>query len=75
MRIAKVSNLKLEDIITSERVLLVHRKGKKQRLLYISSLETWNKLKTWSSIRKKLKVNHEYLFVNKYYDTLSIYGI
>lgn len=75
MRIAEVSNLKLEDIITSERVLLVHGKGKKQRLLYISSLETWNNLKAWLSIRKKLKVNHEYLFVNKYHDTLSIYGI
>ncbi len=75
MRIAEVSNLKLEDIITSERVLLVHGKGKKQRLLYISSLETWNNLKAWLSIRKKHKVNHEYLFVNKYHDTLSIYGI
>lgn len=75
MRIAEVSNLKLEDIISSERVLLVHGKGKKQRLLYISSLETWNNLKAWLSIRKKLKVNHEYLFVNKYHDTLSIYGI
>ncbi|MCM1197026.1 MAG: tyrosine-type recombinase/integrase [Roseburia sp.] len=75
MRIAEVSNLKLEDIITSERVLLVHGKGKKQRLLYISSLETWNNLKTWFNIRKKLKVNHDYLFVNKYHNTLSIYGI
>lgn len=75
MRIAEVSNLKLEDIISSERVLLVHGKGKKQRLLYISSLETWNNLKVWLNIRKKLKVNHDYLFVNKYYNTLSIYGI
>lgn len=75
MRIAEVSNLKLEDIITSERVLLVHGKGKKQRLLYISSLETWNNLKAWLNIRKKLKVSHDYLFVNKYHDTLSIYGI
>lgn len=75
MRIAEISNLKLEDIITSERVLLVHGKGKKQRLLYISSLETWNNLKTWLSIRKKLKVTHDYLFVNKYHNTLSIYGI
>ena len=75
MRIAEVSNLKLEDIISSERVLLVHGKGKKQRLLYISSLETWNNLKAWLNIRKKLKVKHDYLFVNKYHDTLSIYGI
>ncbi len=75
MRIAEISNLKLEDIITSERVLLVHGKGKKQRLLYISSLETWNNLKAWLNIRKKLKVSHDYLFVNKYHDTLSIYGI
>lgn len=75
MRIAEVSNLKLEDIISSERVLLVHGKGKKQRLLYISSLETWSNLKNWLSIRKKLKVNHDYLFVNKYHNTLSIYGI
>ena len=75
MRIAEVSNLKLDDIISSERVLLVHGKGKKQRLLYISSLETWSNLKAWLSIRKKLKVSHEYLFVNKYHYTLSIYGI
>lgn len=75
MRIAEISNLKLEDIIVSERVLLVHGKGKKQRLLYISCLETWNNLKTWLSIRKKLKVTHDYLFVNKYHNTLSIYGI
>lgn len=75
MRIAEVSNLKLENIITSERVLLVHGKGKKQRLLYISSLETWNNLKAWLNIRIKLKVSHDYLFVNKYHNTLSIYGI
>lgn len=75
MRIAEVSNLKLDDIVSSERVILVHGKGKKQRLLYISSLETWNNIKSWLSIRKKLKVSHDYLFVNKYLNTLSIYGI
>lgn len=38
-------------------------------------LETWNNLKAWLSIREKLKVSHDYLFVNKYHNTLSIYEI
>lgn len=75
MRIAELANIKIQDIISSEKIILVHGKGRKQRLLYISSMETWENLREWITLRKKYKVPHEYLFINKYLNPLSIYGV
>ena len=73
IRIGEASKITLEDITTTERTLLIHGKGRKQRLIYISSSETWERIKNLIKERRKSSDNH--LFVNRYGKPLSIHGI
>lgn len=73
IRIGEAAALTIDDVISSERTLLIHGKGRKQRLIYISSAQTWERLKTLIKERKKEKDNH--LFVNRYNQPISIHGI
>lgn len=73
IRIGEAAALSVDDIILSERTLLVHGKGRKQRLIYISSSQTWDRLKTL--IKERKNCNNKYLFVNRYGQPLSIHGI
>lgn len=73
IRIGEASAITLSDIIASERTLLIHGKGRKQRLIYISSPTTWNRILTLTKERRK--INGTYLFVNRYGNPLSIHGI
>ena len=73
IRIGEAASLTLDDIILSEHTLLIHGKGRKQRLIYISSTQTWDRLKALVKERKKCADNH--LFVNRYGQPITIYGI
>ena len=73
IRIGEAAIIKLDDIITAERTILIHGKGRKQRLIYISSSVTWERLSLLIKERKKAKGH--YLFVNRNGQPLSIYGI
>lgn len=73
IRIGEAAALTLDDIIISERTLLIHGKGRKQRLIYISSSITWDRIKALIKERKKTLCN--YLFVNRYGQPISIHGI
>ena len=74
IRIGDAAAISLDDIIISEHTLLIHRKGRKQRLLYISSpIITWNRINILIKERKKSKEYH--LFANRYDQPLSINGI
>lgn len=73
IRIGEAATLTLEDVIASERTLLIHGKGRKQRLIYISSPITWNRLTALIKQRKKSGGN--YLFINRYGNPISIHGI
>ena len=75
MRINELSSLKLEDIIYHDHTILIHGKGRKQRLIYISSQITWDRLKNWLKLRKDISGNHSYVFLNRYHQRLSIYAI
>ncbi len=75
MRIEELSKLKISDINYADHTILINGKGKKQRLIYISSPKTWLKLKTWTKYRKSIKASNEYLFLNRYNEQLSIYAI
>lgn len=75
IRISEASKISLDDIITSERTILIHGKGKKQRLIYISCPQTWSNIINWIKIRNKWSVNCKNLFVNKYGNKLGIHGI
>ncbi len=73
IRIGEAAAITLDDVIISERTLLIHGKGRKQRLIYISSPITWSRLTTLIKERKYSGGNN--LFVNRYGNPLSIHGI
>ena len=73
IRIGEAAAITLDDIIISERTLLIHGKGRKQRLIYISSPITWNRIVTLLKERKLANDNH--LFANRYGQPISIHGI
>lgn len=75
IRIGEACGILLSDIIDSERTILIHGKGRKQRLIYISCGDTWKHLKQWIKIRSHLVLKNSYLFVNKYGSMLSIHSI
>ncbi len=75
IRIAEAANISINDIINSERIILIHGKGRKQRLIYISCPETWNNITAWLKIRKTRPTNTDMLFVNRYGEPISIHGI
>lgn len=75
IRIGELVKIELKDINIEEQTLLIHGKGRKDRLLYISSTDVIEILKTWLIARDNLKPNCENLFINKYGDGLSIYSI
>ena len=73
IRIGEAASITLDDIIVNERTILIHGKGRKQRLIYISSHITWERLNVLIKNRKKER--GEYLFVNRDGKQLSIYSI
>ncbi len=75
IRIGEASAISLDDIIESEKTLLIHGKGRKQRLIYISCEETWNNLNNWLSIREEMNISTDKLFVNRSGNQLGIHGI
>lgn len=75
IRIAELSQISISDIINSERVILIHGKGRKQRLIYISCPQTWTNLMQWLKMRQTRPVTTDKVFVNRYGDEISIHGI
>jgi integrase/recombinase XerC/integrase/recombinase XerD len=73
IRIGEAAAITLDDIIFLEHTILIHGKGRKQRLIYISSPITWDRLKIL--IKERKKADNNYLFVNRYGNPLSIHGI
>ena len=73
IRIGEAAALTIDDVITSERTLLIHGKGRKQRLIYISSSITWERLKTL--IKERRNSNDKHIFVNRYGNPISVHGI
>ena len=73
IRIGEAAGITLDDIIPNERTILIHGKGRKQRLIYISSPITWERLSVLIKERKKAQGSH--IFVNRNGQPLSIYGI
>lgn len=65
IRIGEASNIQLQDIDYTNRTILIHGKGKKERMIYISSNDCWNNLMKYISVRKTMSANTNYLFINK----------
>lgn len=75
MRIGEISRLRLQDYQRSTNTLLVRGKGQRERILFISSPEVVQELNDWIRLRSQLSPQCDSLFINKYGNTLSIYGI
>ena len=75
IRVAEASAISINDIAISERVILIHGKGRKQRLIYISCPQTWENLIRWIKTRNASKPQSDKLFLNRYGDPISIHGI
>lgn len=75
IRIEEASNISLSDIITSEHTILIHGKGRKQRLIYVSCQETWSNITQWIKLRERINIHTDKLFVNRYGNKISIHGI
>ncbi|MCH5160229.1 MAG: tyrosine-type recombinase/integrase [Clostridiales bacterium] len=73
IRIGEAVAITLDDIIASERTLLIHGKGRKQRLIYISSSVTWSRIK--ALVKERAQSSNNYLFVNRYGQPITIHGV
>ena len=75
IRVAEASSISIHDIAMTERVILIHGKGRKQRLIYISCPQTWDNLMQWIKVRKACNPVTDKLFLNRYGEQISIHGI
>ncbi len=75
IRIGEAAAIRLMDIDLRTRIILIHGKGKKERLIYLSCTETVDNLKAWINFRKTLDIDHDYLFVNRNKSPISIHAI
>lgn len=75
IRIGEAAAITADDIDLRSRIVLIHGKGKKERLIYLSCAETVNNIKNWLSIRNGIKSDHNYIFINRKNCPISIHGI
>lgn len=75
LRIGEVEAINIEDYSKEESSILIHGKGNKERLLFISSPIVCQKLNLWLRIRNEMNPTDTALFINKYGNRLSIYSI
>ncbi len=75
IRIGELSGMNMEDFNLETRELLIHGKGRKERLVFLANKETLYATQAWLSVRNELHPTSSAFFVNRYGGRLSIYGI
>lgn len=75
IRIGEAVKISLNDINLADKIILIHGKGRKERLIYLSCQETYNHLKKWLQIRNISSFDSQYLFLNRYGKQLSIHSV
>lgn len=75
IRIGELSEVNLDDFDPITRELLIHGKGRKERLVFIPNDEVLGAIDNWLEIRNILRPRTNALFINRYGTRLSIYGI
>lgn len=73
IRISEASQIKMADISFKEKTIIIHGKGKKERVLGLTNAGTISNLKRYLGFRKAY--GSEYLFVNRFGNQLSCHGI
>jgi len=71
IRINEASTIKINDIDFASRIILIHGKGKKERIAYIPNNDCWSNLQRYWRIRKNVECQNDYLFLNKYKEKLG----
>ena len=74
IRVAEAAAIRFDDIITYEHAVFMHGKGRKQRIIYISSSETWQRLLTQLKMQKRLS-STSFLFTNRNDKPLTSHSI
>ncbi|MDD5239887.1 MAG: tyrosine-type recombinase/integrase [Candidatus Nanoarchaeia archaeon] len=75
MRIGELVSLNVQDVNFADRIVLIIGKGRKERIIFISSNEVLDALNEYVSCRKGVLTKSEALFLNKYSGRLSIYSV
>ena len=75
IRIGEASKIRFEDIDTSDHTILIHGKGKKERIIYISSIDCYQHLYIYLELRKERATNHRYIFINSKNEQLGKHSI
>lgn len=75
LRIGEVSALDIRDYNREDASILIHGKGSRERLLFVSAPEVRRELEEWLAVRRKLSPEEEALFLNRRGGRISIYGI
>lgn len=75
MRIGELVKLNINGINLQERTILIFGKGRKERIIYISSDEVLSAIKEYLIYRKNIQTGMPALFLNRDKERLSIYSI
>lgn len=75
IRISEASNITFDDIDVIERTILIHGKGNKERIIYISSAECLSNIKDYLNLRTSIKTHNNYLFINRSKTKLGVHTI
>lgn len=74
IRVGEAAAIKFEDIIMYERSVLIHGKGRKQRIIFISSPVTWQRIICQLRMQKKYS-STQFLFTNRHDMPLTSHSI
>lgn len=75
IRISEASNITFDDIDAIEKTILIHGKGNKERIVYISSAECISNIKQYLNLRMSIKTHNNYLFINRNKTKLGVHTI
>lgn len=75
IRISEASNITFDDIDVIEKTILIHGKGNKERIIYISSAECLNNIKDYLNLKSSIKTHNNYLFINRSKTKLGVHTI
>lgn len=74
IRVSEIVEVKIDDILFSKNMIKITGKGNKERIVIFGKV-CENQLKDYLKIREELKINSEYLILNKNYKKMSPRGI
>jgi integrase/recombinase XerC/integrase/recombinase XerD len=75
IRIGELVGITLDDLDLDERSLLIRGKGRRERILFVSSDQVFDKINLWLYVRGDVNPRTDNLFLNRYGGRMSIQSI